>query len=903
MPYFCCDEPRRAAIRNHPDLNGIDFLDVVDDPLDPNERRQRILLVHFVNPIAPGTIKKGNVRIEGGERIRNITVVRAEIGALDSPPSSVASPLAMDPRVLVVELSARGDFSRYRLCLIEAPGNGGNDDDTATAAAAPAVLDGIDPMLACVEFSFKVNCPSDFDCKPARVCADAPGTAPEINYLAKDYATFRQLLLDRMAVLAPTWTERSPADLGIALVELAAYAGDHLSYQQDAIVTEGYLGKANRRTSVRRHARLVDYPMHDGRNARVWIQVVAGPFGDGLALNADIGTTDAPPAGTRRDRTKLLTRSDALDGTTVVALGSTAYEKALVERPAVFELLDDLELHIDHNEMRFYTHGARECCLPKGATRAVLQGDLPHLRKGDWLVLMENRGPETGLREDANPLRRHVVRLTEVTPGEDPIGGKFVEPPDDNSRPVTTIAWGRADALPFPLCVSAIVNGTPFSDVSVALGNIALADHGRSVSDLPRPEQFVERINTSLVPDTVPAENPALVRSVPAASCRCNSPTEIHAPVRYRPRLSAVPLTQAAPYDRYARPASAAAATDLSFEDPSELPMPAIALFDETDLTVAWTPVRDLLASGPLDTHFTVEVETDGSAFLRFGNGTDGRTPDREHRFIAEYRLGNGTAGNVGANTIRHLASRDPAIVSNGDQAVARVWNPLPATGGVEPESAEHARQHAPTAFRRLERAVTPADYAALAVRKDVIERCDLDVQRAEATRRWTGSWYTVFLTVDRFGGALVDESFEGKLRNCLERYRMAGQDLEIDAPRLVPLEIEMVVCVRPPYFFADVERALLDAFSNRILPDGRRGVFHPDNFTFGQSVHLSAISAAAQSVPGVDSVTVTKFQRQGIDSDVAIESGTLELGRLEIARLDADPNFPERGALRFKRG
>jgi hypothetical protein len=168
---------------------------------------------------------------------------------------------------------------------------------------------------------------------------------------------------------------------------------------------------------------------------------------------------------------------------------------------------------------------------------------------------------------------------------------------------------------------------------------------------------------------------------------------------------------------------------------------------------------------------------------------------------------------------------------------------------------------------------------------------------------RWTGSWYTVFVTVDRLRGAPVDEEFEEKLRNCLERYRMAGQDLEIDAPRFVPLEIEMAVCVRPPYFFADVERALREAFSNRTLPDGRRGLFHPDNFTFGQAVHLSVIYAAAQAVPGVDSVVVTRFQRQGIESHAALDSGTLNIERLEIARLDADPNFPERGSLRFTRG
>ena len=67
---------------------------------------------------------------------------------------------------------------------------------------------------------------------------------PEIDYLAKDYASFRQLMLDHLALRVPGWTERSEADLGIVLVEILAYVADYLSYYQDAVATEAYLGTA-----------------------------------------------------------------------------------------------------------------------------------------------------------------------------------------------------------------------------------------------------------------------------------------------------------------------------------------------------------------------------------------------------------------------------------------------------------------------------------------------------------------------------------------------------------------------------------------------------------------------------------------------------------------------------------
>ena len=116
----------------------------------------------------------------------------------------------------------------------------------------------------------------------------------------------------------------------------------------------------------------------------------------------------------------------------------------------------------------------------------------------------------------------------------------------------------------------------------------------------------------------------------------------------------------------------------------------------------------------------------------------------------------------------------------------------------------------------------------------------------------------------------------------------------------LIADEIELQVCVNPGYFRARVRDALLSVFSNRTLPGGGRGLFHPDTFTFGQSVYLSTLLAAAQSVAGVDSVSAITFQRQNNPATNVVRAGVLPMGGLEIARLDNDPNFPEHGAFRL---
>ena len=131
----------------------------------------------------------------------------------------------------------------------------------------------------------------------------------------------------------------------------------------------------------------------------------------------------------------------------------------------------------------------------------------------------------------------------------------------------------------------------------------------------------------------------------------------------------------------------------------------------------------------------------------------------------------------------------------------------------------------------------------------------------------------------------------------------MAGHDLELDGPHFVPLELELLVCVEEGYFQSDVERAVLEALGSGRLPDGRRAAFHPDEFTFGQPVRLSAIYAAAQNVAGVAYVEVRTLQRLGVPSGAALDDGVLTVGRLEIVRLDNDPSFPERGVVRLTMG
>jgi Baseplate J-like protein len=1093
--YLCCNDHRKAAVLGNPALNGIDYLEVLDSGAPPGVPRQQTLLIHCLNPFASsmtfepssktpssGTV---NVLIEGGESITNIAVDWIiEAAAIDATQPAdvlallpVVNALTDKANVLVVRTHETGDFSTYRLRLVNSAAQADQEPFEVTA-----VMTGFDPQLAAADFCFKVECGPDYDCAPEPPdCTPPAQTRPPINYLAKDYGSFRTTILDRLNQLLPAWGgSATEADFGVVMAELIAYVCDYLSYRQDAVATEAYLETARRRVSLRRHALLVDYHVHDGCNARTWIQLkVSGNAGDAVFLDRTV--------------TRFYTFAPGMPAS--LKFGAGNEEAALLSGVQVFEPMHDAVLYPEHNQISFYTWGDNNCCLPMGATEASLLGKFPRLVAGDVLIFEEVKGPQTGFAADADLRHRCAVRLTGVAIVTDPLfkdgGGNPIE--------VTEIQWAQADALPFAVCISSTFldsnnDQQTATDVSVVHGNIVLADHGlsfanRPLATVPRPSLFypsdpgsdrcaptpptplpvrfrpalpdrplTEAVPLAIVPLagvgnpitpsivmfgagpidladangfaclTLIATNPAswpqkfgvvvtpdlahppnfdlaVIYNPPGGAAGIHAQvmlekftnlslnhadpnyvvTQINGvskfieiPASYLPPAGPLAGFPAAPmmlantgvvnlndlsipaitylvveavnpatwpslfgvraqanaqdarrfdlaveYDSpsggvgVALPVTVESFSDLSLADAAALVDPDSALivvesfaaapdatlsaaalmsFDANaavpsislegileGITTAWTPAQDLLESGESDPVFVVEVESDGTATLRFGDDTNGLNPETGTQFTASYRIGNGTAGNVGAESLINLAANDARIQS--------CRNPLAAIGGIDSETNDQIRRRAPQAFLTQERAVTMADYAAMT-------ELNPQVERASASLRWTGSWYTVFDAVEPHGGGKLTQTLGKTVKHRLERYRLAGQDLKLDSPQYVSLEIALSVCVDPDYFMSDVEQALLQVLSNRILPDGRKGLFYPDNFSFGQTVYLSPLYAAARSIEGVRSVAAVTFQPQGVPTNQFLDAGEMKLAQLQIARLDNDRNFPDHGQL-----
>lgn len=930
----CAEDVRRERVRLNGRLNGIDYVEVGDDGVT--------LCVHLFGDV-PAGIGVANVRVSGGDRIVGLRALSV---------SEESEPDMHDDVCLRVVLDREGDFSPYCLCLVDAA----SGVDTASWIAYP----GFDPRYACAQLRFRLACGRDLDCGVETPCVKPAIALPEINYLARDYQSFRQLFLDRMALNVPAWQERHVPDIGVAMVEVMAYVADYLCYYQDAVATEAYLQTARRRISVRRHARLVDYRMHEGCNARalVTLSLAAGE----VSLALDNLLLLAPPPGQGN------VTPGAIDATQLAAARAHG---AMVFEPMSLDGATTITVVAAQSAIHFYTWGGELCCLPKGSTQAVLIDAAPtplpalpppssapapappnanaptpagvppsngqptvvaaaapaaanddgstamvaapqralKLKPGDLLIFEEVLGPATGNPADANPLHRHAVRLTAVEELIDPLDGTLL----------LQVSWDHCDALPFDLCLSVRMPAPDCSwieDVSLARGNVLLVDHGDHV-----PGQC--QCAALCVPPgsadeaTYPGLDAALA-AVPDACARCGTLIEdcwlVPGTTLYgccacegavqdvtRPpgdtghTLQGSPLTWAEPL-----PAGPnAPVCQLLARDPRQaLPQLRVyggpladVLVDHVPVDAyAWQARGDLLESGPDDRHYVVEMDDDGDAHLRFGDGVLGQQPDAGDFFRAQVRIGNGPAGNVGSDSIVWFALKSdvapPGVVPR---------NPLAASGGTAPESLGEVKQYAPGAFRvKPLRAIVADDYAQFADQQP-------GVQDAACQLAWTGSWFEADVVVDPLGVEVLDPALAVGVKRALWPYRRIGHDLAVLGARYVPLTIELSVCVLPDFLRAQVKAELINRFSAGLRSDGLPGFFHPDRLMLGEPVLQSAVLAEAQAITGVAHVELITLARapDGQPGDVPAD-GELHLASVEIAQVDNDPDHPDHGSISF---
>jgi hypothetical protein len=918
-------EDRLTILLEQNAVTGIDFIQVVDPHdqtvlrvfflINPDELTDPIVTTASL-PIDVSTDTVTIKSVSGGERLAEVPIVRTTYKQVQ---------LNGETRtVLEIQTTEPGDFSIYRLTLIDEPKRR------------------IDRFFNGVEFSFKQGCPSLLDCRrrehecPPEAFVDFP-----VDYLARDFVSIRNALLDYASQRYPAWIEKIEADAGVMLAEVMAALGDEFSYIQDRYGREAYLETATQRRSLRYHAQLVDYRIHDGLAARTFLDLEVKPAQPGFPGGTLIGAGarvwtpsqgEAPipfeiGEGLADQRRSFLTLLFSVGPGFQADLDASFFSAALKQEftnnniflstspsPAVTVLIpgnrwlihqsvvsflvqkENSNLDVFGLGRQFWVHSAwntlevhvpdeSQPCLGVGATELFLRGTLPtpaqipanEISTKFWVgrLLLLKTDPE----DPSVPARRHLVRVVEVEQTTDPLVLDAANQP----IPITRIKWEDEQALPFEMCLPDMV----------VRGNLVVATAGETITEF-----FTIRTNTSIPSQLAGDVAQAIERQGPLDDVAGRRS------VRFLYSLSKTEtsglgwlgqLREASPEVELQE----VRATDLEPLEPPQFWEWQNSLLDspgfEDDFTLdhgTWRRIIGFQRIGEVIEH--LDYASNSGFTIRFGDGEFGRIPEDGTLFQVRYRTGPGTRANLPADTIVNL--RNPVDEAEADliPVLDSVTNPLAISNGVDPESAESIKQLAPEAFRAVTfRAVRPEDYA------EIAERLPF-VQRAGARFRWTGSWLSTFVTADPFGAFQLSQSQRTELANLMDCVRQAGREVFVLNPRFVNIDLEIRICIEPFAYAGQVRARVLEALLGRKGVRPVKGFFDPDNFTFGTPLRRSVLEAVIQEVPGVRGVEEMRIRARGITDWRVFDELTFNIHHDQIIRLENDPRFPERGSLKI---
>jgi hypothetical protein len=774
-------------------VTGIDFIYVYPD--------QQRLDVYFLRKVTsldvpmPGTITADDILIYSEETELPIIEIETFIGFTT----------INNQDVLQLKTKTVGDFTLYKFKIEDAR---------------------LDPFFNDISFSFKANCPSDLDCAPPdHECPPDELVDFPVDYLARDFWSYRKALLDFASLRYPDWTDRLEADAGIMMAELMSAVGDEMAYYQDRVSREAYLETASQRRSIRKHARLIDYQMHDGLGAKTWIDVTvpAGivliDAGTGVfALSDDNNKIDFEIGEGIRD-TSIYTVNAALN----------EFLPHLWDEDETCLLVGSTELYIVGHQAAVLTAGG----LPK------------------WVLL------QTKPTDPAQTPRAQMVKLIEVTDTTDPVF----------NINITHLVWEPAQAIQFEMDLT----------ILTVRGNMLPATAG-----LTHETVFI-------------VDKPSLPILPEPGTINRNGHDNTNSYIFTLPNSQAQQLV-------------------FLGDDPHTFNLPEILLEEVEFIANAWVPkaipqnwdykntLVGVVSSNPLAKDFTLDDGTwqkivtyqrlgktiehhdyamNAGVSIRFGDGEFGQIPSPNTAFKVKYRLGGTRRSNVAADTI-----------VNSSVAGLAITNPLPATGGFDPETTSELRQLAPEAFRSLTyRAVRPEDYA------EAAERLPW-VQKAGAAFRWTGSWLTAFTTPDPKGKVVLEALERNDLTNQLNRFRQAGREVNVLDPIYANIDLKIEVCVAEDSYSGEVKERVLLALLGKTGIRPMEGYFSPDRFTFGTFLERSTLEAAIQAVPGVKAVEKITFRRRAWFGWREFAEMSYDPGINSIIRIANDPLHPERGTL-----
>jgi predicted phage baseplate assembly protein len=278
---------------------------------------------------------------------------------------------------------------------------------------------------------------------------------------------------------------------------------------------------------------------------------------------------------------------------------------------------------------------------------------------------------------------------------------------------------------------------------------------------------------------------------------------------------------------------------------------------------------------------YVVQNDSQNNTWLIFGNGNYGaHLPSGREHITATYRIGSGEVGNVPANSLTTLRRRPPGI--------QRVTNPIPASGGSDPESNDMARINAPLHVQQtMQRIVSFNDYEHFA-------RAYAGIGKVQVQALWNGRRHLVYMTIASEDGSEIDKTsifYQNLQRDVRCAVLSPAQPVEIAPCETLHFQVEADIVLQSDYDANTVKANVMQQLTQTFGFNARQP---------GQSLSASEVIVTMQGVSGVMGVKLKalyiKGQQVALNRVLEAKVGRLEAGTLRPAQLLLfDPNVQGR--------
>lgn len=265
-----------------------------------------------------------------------------------------------------------------------------------------------------------------------------------------------------------------------------------------------------------------------------------------------------------------------------------------------------------------------------------------------------------------------------------------------------------------------------------------------------------------------------------------------------------------------------------------------------------WKEMPSFFGRRPTERVYTARQNDNGETQIMFGDGATGaRLPSGAMNVSATYRTGLGLQGRMKPEQLSIPLERPVGFNA--------VTNPLPADGAADPETRDQARNGAPNSVRTFGRAVSLADFEAIATASGL-------AARASVTWTWSETERAIHVTVAGPKGDILSAASMARLRGALDTVRDPNRPLFLANFVRVPIVVTARL-LRDPAYEAD---AMLEDARARLL-----AFFAFDMMPLGEAVFASQIYATLQSAKGVAAVDIDVFQLKHYDELTVTEQAS----------------------------